>query len=131
NRVIPGKENTYILDFVNDPDEILAAFQVYYEEAELTTPSDPNLIHSMLAKLRSMSIIDPHDVDAVVDAWLTKTSHNKLYSHIKASRDVFWHRWNTATDAGDDLEVGRLEDFRATVNAFVRAYDFLSQILDY
>ena len=29
NRVIPGKENTYILDFVNDPEEILAAFQTY------------------------------------------------------------------------------------------------------
>src|SRR5690606_38839957 len=99
--------------------------------AELTTPSDPNLIHSMLTKLRSMSIIDPHDVDAVVDAWLTKTSHNKLYSHIKASRDVFWTRWRTALEDGDDLERGRLEDFRATVNAFVRAYDFLSQILDY
>jgi len=133
NRVIPGKENTYILDFVNDADEILAAFQTYYEDAELTTPSDPNIIHDMLGKLRGMSIIDPHDVDGVVNAWLNKTSHNALYSHIKASRDVFWDRWNTANDetAPDDLEIGRLEDFRGTVNAFVRAYDFLSQIMDY
>lgn len=131
NRVIPGKENTYIIDFVNDPNEILAAFQTYYEDAELTKVSDPNIIHSMLSKLRSMNIIDPHDVDAVVDAWLTKTSHNALYSHIKASRDVFWDRWRDAVEAGDDLEKGRLEDFRGTVYAFVRAYDFLSQILDY
>ena len=131
NRVIPGKENTYILDFVNDPDEILKAFQDYYEDAELTKPSDPNIIHTMLAKLRSMNIIDSYDVNGVVDAWLNKTSHNALYSHIKASRDVFWTRWNDATDASDDLEIGRLEEFRGTVNAFVRAYDFLSQILDY
>lgn len=131
NGVIPGKENTYILDFVNDPAEILEAFQIYYEDAELTTPSDPNVIHSMLGKLRSMNIIDRHDIDGVVTAWLTKISHNSLYSHIKASRDVFWDRWNTATDASDDLELGRLEDFRSTVNAFVRAYDFLSQILNY
>ncbi|MBH0007956.1 type I restriction endonuclease subunit R [Salinibacterium sp. SWN1162] len=133
NRVIPGKENTYILDFVNDPDEILTAFQTYYEDAELTTPSDPNIIHDMLGKLRGMSIIDQHDVDGVVNAWLNKTTHNALYSHIKASRDVFWDRWNTA-NAGtepDDLEIGRLEDFRGTVNAFVRAYDFFSQIIDY
>lgn len=131
NRVIPGKENTYILDFVNDPDEILNAFQTYYEDAELTKPSDPNIIHTMLSKLRSMNIIDNHDVDGVVDAWLNKISHNALYSHIKASRDVFWTRWNDAVEAADDLEVGRLEEFRGTVNAFVRAYDFLSQILDY
>lgn len=131
NRVIPGKENTYILDFVNDPDEILTAFQTYYEDADLTKPSDPNIIHTMLSKLRSMNIIDSHDVDGVVDAWLNKTSHNALYSHIKASRDVFWTRWNDAVEASDDLEVGRLEEFRGTVNSFVRAYDFLSQILDY
>src|SRR5690606_4864608 len=128
---IPGKENTYILDFVNDPDEILTAFQTYYEDAELTKPSDPNIIHTMLSKLRSMNIIDSHDVNGVVDAWLNKTSHNALYSHIKASRDVFWTRWNDAVEASNDLEVGLLEEFRGTVNAFVRAYDFLSQILDY
>jgi type I restriction enzyme R subunit len=131
NRVIPGKENTYIIDFVNDPAEILEAFQTYYEDAELTVPSDPNIIHDMLGKLRSMNIIDRHDVDAVVDAWLNKISHNTLYSHIKASRDVFWTRWTDAVDASDDLEKGRLEEFRGTVYAFVRAYDFLSQILDY
>ncbi|WP_447947659.1 type I restriction endonuclease subunit R [Microbacterium maritypicum] len=131
NRVIPGKENTYVIDFVNDPNEILAAFQVYYEEAELTEPSDPNIIHDMLTKLRSMSIIDPHDIDAVVHAWLTKSSHNTLYSHIKASRDVFRDRWKDAVDSSDDLEKGRLEEFRGTVFAFVRAYDFLSQIIDY
>ena len=131
NRVIPGKENTYVLDFVNDPDVILAAFQDYYEDAELTRPSDPNIIHDMLGKLRSAHIIDAHDVDAVVDAWLNKTSHNKLYSHIKASRDVFWDRWRLAIDTADDLEKARLEEFRGTVSAFVRSYDFLSQIMDY
>lgn len=131
NRVIPGKENTYIIDFVNDPNEILAAFQDYYEEAELTTPSDRNIIHDMLGKLRSTNIIDAHDVDAVVNAWLTKSSHNTLYSSIKASRDVFWDRWKSATDSSDELEKGRLEEFRGTVFAFVRAYDFLSQIMDY
>lgn len=131
NRVIPGKENTYIVDFVNDPAEILAAFQVYYEDAELTEPSDPNIIHDMLGKLRAMNIIDTHDVNAVVDAWLHKSSHNALYSHIKASRDIFWDRWNTAVATGDELEKGRLEEFRGTVFAFVRSYDFLSQIMDY
>lgn len=131
NRVIAGKENTYIIDFVNDPAEILAAFQTYYEDAELTTPSDRNIIHDMLGKLRGMNIIDQHDIDGVVDAWLHKSSHNALYSHIKASRDIFWTRWNDAAESSDDLETARLGEFRGTVNAFVRAYDFLSQIMDY
>ncbi|MGO4103385.1 type I restriction endonuclease subunit R [Leifsonia sp. YAF41] len=131
NRVIPGKENTYIIDFVNDPAEILAAFQTYYEDAVLQTESDPNVIHDMLGKLSSIGIVDPHDIDGVVDAWLNKTSHNQLYSHVATSRDRFWVRWNDATETEDELELGRLEEFRGTVNAFVRAYDFFSQILDY
>lgn len=131
NRVIPGKENTYILDFVNDPAEILAAFQVYYEEALLTTPSDPDVIHDMLGKLQGMHIIDEHDVDQVVDAWINKISNNTLYSRVKTSRDRFWDRWRTAAETSDELETSRLEDFRGTVNAFVRSYDFLSQIINY
>lgn len=131
NRVIPGKENTYILDFVNDPAEILAAFQVYYEEALLTTPSDPDVIHDMLGKLQGMHIVDEFDVDQVVDAWINKISNNTLYSRVKTSRDRFWDRWRTAAETSDDLERARLEDFRGTVNAFVRSYDFLSQIINY
>lgn len=131
NRVIPGKENTYIVDFVNDPTDILEAFQVYYEDAQLETPSDPDVIHDMLSKLEGMHIIDEHDVDQVVEAWLTKNSHNTLYSRVKTSRDVFWDRWRAAEEAGNDLELSRLQDFRGTVNAFVRAYDFLSQIINY
>ena len=131
NRVIPGKENTYVIDFVNDPAEILAAFQTYYEDAVLQTESDPNVIHDMLGKLSAIGIVDPHDIDGVVDAWLNKTSHNKLYSHVATSRDRFWMRWKDATEAADELELGRLEEFRGTVNAFVRSYDFFSQILDY
>lgn len=131
NRTYPGKENTYVLDFVNDANEILTAFQTYYEEAELNQDSDPNIVHEMLAKLRTLRIIDQHDIDGVVHEWLEGKRHNALYSHIKASRDVFWDRWNTAEVDDDTVELSRLDDFRATVNHFVSAYDFLSQIINY
>lgn len=131
NRVIPGKENTYVLDFVNDPAEILSAFQDYYEDAVLQTPSNPDVIHDMMGKLQGMHIIDDYDVDQVVDAWINKISNNTLYGRVRTSRDRFWDRWRTAETNSDDLETARLEDFRGTVNAFVRAYDFLSQIINY
>ncbi|WP_068493634.1 type I restriction endonuclease subunit R [Pseudoclavibacter helvolus] len=131
NRTFPGKENTYVLDFVNDPNEILAAFQVYYEDAELTEESDPNVIHEMLSKLRAMRIIDQHDIDGVVHEWLEGKRHNALYSYIKVSRDVFWDRWDAAVADEDAVELARLEEFRGTVNQFVKSYDFLSQIVNY
>jgi len=131
NRVIPGKSNTYVVDFVNEPQTILTAFQDYYEDAVLFQPSDPDIIHDMLAKLRSVGIIDPAEIDPLVDEVQCHGSHNKLYSLVKTSRDRFYDRLRTARDADDALEKQTLQDFRATVNNFVRAYDFLSQIINY
>ncbi len=53
NRRLPsaGKNTTFVLDFVNDPDEILAAFKPYYGESTLATGTDLNLIHDLQAKL--------------------------------------------------------------------------------
>jgi type I restriction enzyme R subunit len=41
NRAHPGKDTTYVVDFVNEPDEILAAFKTYYETAELADDDRP------------------------------------------------------------------------------------------
>ncbi|HWL59624.1 MAG TPA: type I restriction endonuclease [Microbacteriaceae bacterium] len=131
NRVIPGKDKTYVLDFVNDPDQILEAFQTYYEDARLETQSDPNVVYDMLLKLKSAHIVAEHEVKAVSDAWVQGTSHNALYAAIKQSRDVFWDRWHTAVDTGDEAEKATLEEFRGTAQAYVRAYDFLSQMVNY
>ncbi|MDR0594996.1 MAG: DEAD/DEAH box helicase family protein, partial [Bifidobacteriaceae bacterium] len=131
NRVIPGKANTYVLDFVNDPDAILAAFQDYYEDAVLYRPSDPDIVHDMLAKIKAVGIIDTAEITPVVEEVVKQGSHTKLYGMVKTSRDRFYDRLHAARVGDDDLEKQTLADFRATINNFVRAYDFLSQIINY
>ncbi|MDR1633356.1 MAG: hypothetical protein LBS27_00175 [Bifidobacteriaceae bacterium] len=131
NRVIPGKANTYVLDFANQPDAILSAFQDYYEDAVLFTPSDPDIIHDMLAKIRAAGIIDTAEIDPVAEEVTRQGSHTRLYSLVKTSRDRFYDRLRAARGADDDIGQQTLRDFRGTVNNFVRAYDFLSQIIDY
>ncbi len=55
NRAYSGpyglKDTTYVLDFVNEPDDILAAFKTYYETAELSGVTDPHLVYDLRAKL--------------------------------------------------------------------------------
>ncbi len=41
NRAYPGKDTSYILDFVNSGEDILTAFKTYYETAELEATTDP------------------------------------------------------------------------------------------
>jgi len=47
NRAHPGKHITYVVDFVNDPEEVLASFKAYHTTAELSATTDPNLVFNL------------------------------------------------------------------------------------
>ncbi|RNB01917.1 hypothetical protein EDM40_15045, partial [Staphylococcus aureus] len=66
NRAAPGKDTTYVLDFVNSEDDIQAAFEPYYAGAKLETVTDPNLIHDLGTKLDAAGVYDWDEVDAFV-----------------------------------------------------------------
>ena len=59
NRKIPGKEDTFILDFVNDTDTILESFQPYYEMTLLAETTDPNLLYDLKLRLEEQENIYP------------------------------------------------------------------------
>jgi type I restriction enzyme R subunit len=59
NRAHSGKDTTYVLDFVNSADEVLAAFKTYYETAELADTTDPNLVLNLRNKLDAAGHYDP------------------------------------------------------------------------
>ena len=67
NRADPGKDTTYVLDFVNDTADILAAFKTYYTTAELESTTNPNLVYDLRAKLDAAGHYDNHEVDRVVE----------------------------------------------------------------
>src|SRR5205085_2613202 len=70
NRAHPGKDTTYVLDFVNDAADVLAAFKTYYETAELSDITDPNLVYNLRAKLDATGYYDDFEVDRLVAAEL-------------------------------------------------------------
>ncbi len=131
NRTYKGKDTVYVLDFVNDPDEILAAFTPYFTGAELTEVTDPNIVHAIAAKLDESGLYTLADVEAAGTAAIVATSNNALAAAVSPS----WHRYADAVAIArhdDDREqLERLEQFRSDLGAYVKAYDFLSQIVDY
>jgi len=66
NRAHPGKDTTYILDFVNSSEEILAAFRQYFETAEIEAETDPNLVYDLRQKLDGQGYYDQFEVDRLV-----------------------------------------------------------------
>jgi type I restriction enzyme R subunit len=66
NRAHPGKDTTYVLDFVNSSEEVLKVFKSYYETAELEGVTDPNLVLDLKAKLDASGYYDDYEVDRVI-----------------------------------------------------------------
>ncbi len=74
NRAYPGKETTYILDFVNQPDEVLTAFKTYHTTAQLTATTDPKIIFNLRSKLDASGCYDEFEVDRVVAVQFNPTA---------------------------------------------------------
>jgi len=151
NRAYSGpfgvKDTTYILDFVNDPDEILAAFQTYYETAELAGVTDPHLVYELRAKLDGSGHYDDFEVDRVAQVVLDpKSSQGMLLAAIEPVADRLLKRYKAAQqmlteaeakhpggpeaqEAKDALDTLLL--FKRDLGTFVRVYAFLSQLFDY
>lgn len=146
NRCHPGKDKTYVLDFVNDPDEILNAFKTYFTTAELSDATDPNIILNLKAKLDGLGFYDQFEIDRVVAVELdpsakqcqlhaaVKPVAERLVTRFKAAKQVF----KDATEAKDDKAAETAKNimdtltlFKADLATYIRAYAFLSQIFDY
>ncbi|MBX0329986.1 DEAD/DEAH box helicase family protein, partial [Oscillochloris sp. ZM17-4] len=132
NRVAPGKDATYVLDFVNDPNDILAAFKPYYKRAELAGVTDPNLIHTLQAKLDDTRLYTESEIETFVKVYLDpKGKQAALQAGLAPAVERFRVRWREARDAKDKKGLDELEIVRKDLASFVRLYDFLSQIINY
>ena len=137
NRTYPaaGKDTTYVLDFVNDPQEILESFKPYYRTAELTEATDPDLVHDVVAKLDGMGIYTDAEIDefaaGFVDAEARGIKHSAHTASLSAAARRFNGRYTDARDSGRKTDLDELDLFRKDAGSFIRLYDFLSQIVDY
>lgn len=131
NRTAPGKDTTYVLDFVNEPEEILDSFLPYFRDAQLSGITDPNIVHDMQAKLEHAGIYDNGDVERVVSAALAGKGNNALSAALAPVVDTFTKRLQAAQENKDRTSEDSLLDFRKTVESFIKAYSFLSQLYNY
>lgn len=121
NRTHPGKEDTFVLDFVNKPEEILASFQPYYRAAKLEEVTDPNIVHELMTKLNKVNVYLWSEVEAFAQAFFDpKRKQAGLHAQLKPASDRF-----------DQLEDEVADAFRKDLGTYLRMYDFLSQIVPY
>lgn len=121
NRCYPNKNEVFILDFVNDAEDIKAAFDKYYKTTVLSGETDANKLNDLIDSMEPMEVYNEAEIDKVVDLYL---SGAKREEGIDQTIDLCVDRFKEL-DMEDQIE------FKSSAKTFIRTYNFLSSILPY
>lgn len=118
NRSAKYKIDTCVIDFANEPEHILEAFQPYYKETKLEGETDPNKLHNLLSMLDGKYVYEEDEVDRLVELFLKNSPRSFIDSIVDKSVERY-----TALSEEDQVE------FKSGVKSFIRTYNFLASIL--
>jgi type I restriction enzyme R subunit len=120
NRAAPQKNDTFILDFANNLDDIREAFSRYYKTTILSAETDPNKLNDLISTLSSLQVYTDDQIRELVDLYLSGAERDKLDPIL-----------DVCTENYRGLEVEEQIAFKSSAKIFVRTYNFLAAILPY
>ena len=123
NRTYPGKVDTYVLDFVNDVDRIREAFQQFYQETSLDEEINFDLIYTTQKILRDFKVYTDTDIEAVSQIYFDPDIRKANATQGKISNIL-----KPVADKYNQLNQEQRDQFRREVRAFVKWYNYISQI---
>jgi type I site-specific restriction-modification system R (restriction) subunit len=126
NRICPGKEETFVLDFANEEQEIIDAFQPYYEQTILAATTNPNRLYDLKNRIDSFHLIWTSEVDAFARVFFKPTERTSRQDHARLNAII-----DPACDRFTGLEEEQQDEFKNTLTTFIRLYAFLSQIMPF
>lgn len=122
NRTTAGKTDTFILDFVNEREDIQKSFQPYYQATNLESETDPNELYKMKATLDDMHVYGTNEVYCFADMFYSGKGDGKtmgkMASYLKPAQDRFY----ALTEEQQDT-------FKKVLNNYVRMYGFIIQVV--
>jgi type I restriction enzyme R subunit len=126
NRRHPGKEETFVLDFVNEPGDIQEAFQPFYEQTMVGEQAEPSQLYDLQAKLESSGVFYPAEVDE-----FAKVFFKPSIKHRKIDQSKLYAILSPAVSRFKDLEENERDEFRKTMTGFRNLYSFISQVMPF
>ena len=119
NRTHPDKDGTFVLDFVNDSEDIQDAFAIYHGKT-VAPPTDPNLLFDTRDELNNYSILDPGEMQQAAGLMLGDGTHEQIHAAMQPAVE----RFKNLDEEDQDM-------FRDALTRFVRVYGFLAQIVKF
>lgn len=129
NRVHPLKEDTFVLDFVNDREEIRDAFKTYHKGAVMGEEVDPARMYAIKGELDSAGIYLDEEVERFSAVYFKPKQRQSVLDHqvMNAALDPAVSRFSARQkDHADEAEV-----WRGKMQDLLHLYGFLSQVIPY
>ncbi|MEK4701278.1 type I restriction endonuclease [Solibacillus sp. FSL R7-0668] len=126
NRTCPGKEDTFVLDFVNDPEDMKESFQPYYESTSLSEITDPNILYDMQAEIEPYQLFTEDEVQRVNELEVTggAKKSTKAQTELNALLDKGVERYKRLSEE-EQLA------FKQAATKFTRTYGFVLQVVTF
>lgn len=134
NRCHPGKEDTRVLDFKNEMEDIKASFQPFYEGTTTAELLDHGRVDVLEGELDGSGVYTASEVEAFAEVFyglpdgVEPLTHGALSATLAPAKGRF-----AALRSGPDDTEGQAaqEAFRSKLGAYVRLYGFVAQLRDY
>ena len=121
NRVAPGKTDTLVLDFVNEPDQVREAFQDYYQTTTLPEETDPNRLYDLQSQLEGFELYDEDQIDRFCHIFYSSDQPDEFLQTIL---DGVVEKWS-------ELEMNERDEFRSILRSYIRLYGYISQLITF
>lgn len=125
NRIHPDKEDTYILDFVNKPEDIQKAFERFYTETSLSEQINTDLLYQVQTDIRGYGLYDESDIEAAAEIVFTDgkgKSQSNVQGKLAAVLKPAVARYN-------ELDDDSRYQVRRKVRSFCKWYTYITQIV--
>lgn len=125
NRIHPDKEDTYILDFVNKPEDIQKAFERFYTETSLSEQINTDLLYQVQTDIRGYGLYDESDIEAAAEIIFTDgkgKSQSNVQGKLAAVLKPAVARYN-------ELDDDERYQVRRKVRSFCKWYTYITQIV--
>jgi len=122
NRIHKHKDETMVLDFVNQADDIERSFQHYFETTILSQATDPNKLYDLQFELADFELYTPEQVAEIAELYLRK---GEKAAKLQPLLRVVVSKYEYITD------VDRRIQFKHTMRSFISLYAFLGQIITF
>ena len=119
NRKKKGKNNTFILDFVNKIETIQDSFQDFYQTTILSKDTDPNSIYDLLDKIRHHDLVSLEEINEWSDLFV---SDNRDDSKLQPILNQVIERWRNLSD-DEDKELSK-----SYIRSYCKLFSYLSMI---